>query len=545
MLRIKIKIALIALYIIPFWVYSQTQVGKAPINWYNMDYKTDQVMGISTEKAYPLLKGKSPVPVIVAVIDGGVDIHHQDLKNVLWINENEKQKNGIDNDSNGYVNDTYGWNFIGNSNGENVHYDNLEVTRLIKEYEPKYISVLPSTKLSAKERAEFVAFQKMITDYTNQMDEAQFGEINYNRLKQNLDKILSSTTKTAQNITKKDIDTFKATSEAEKLTLRLAKKEIEKGNFPTFYNEIAEATEYFSTQTKYHLNKNYDSRNIVGDDYKDAYQRFYGNNDVIGPDAEHGTHVAGIIAADRKNDLGVNGVADNVKIMTIRVVPNGDERDKDVANGIRYAVDNGAKVINMSFGKSYSYNKKVVEDAIKYALHKDVLLIHAAGNDGKDLDIYPNYPNKYFTDSLNTITGEASNWITVGATGPKIGDDLLATFSNYGYKTVDVFAPGVDIYSTTPNNQYKYQDGTSMAAPVVTGLAALLRSYYPELTAQEIKQIILNSVTKVDQKVKVKKDGTTKKVYLDEISVSGGIANAYNAIIEANKYLTNKSKQNN
>lgn len=540
MFKYKVSLSILAISILPFLGFAQTD--KAPKNWQNLDYKTDKVMGISTEKAYDLLKGRKSSPVVVAVIDGGVDINHEDLKDVLWINKKDATKTGKDDDKNGYVNDKYGWNFIGNPNGENVNYDNLEVTRLIRNYEPKYISVLPSTKLTAKERNEFVEYQKMITDYTDKMDQAQFGELNYAKLKQNIDKVLSALNKTPKDLTKKDLEAYDTTNDQEKLAIRIAKKEVEKNNFDAFYKDITEATEYFTAQTKYHLNKNYDPRSIVGDDYKDVTQRYYGNNDVKGPDASHGTHVAGIIAAKRNNNIGINGVANNAQIMSIRVVPNGDERDKDVANGIRYAVDNGAKVINMSFGKAYSYNKKAVDDAVKYAMNHDVLLIHAAGNDGKDIDITPNYPNKYFTDADNAVTGEANNWITVGATSWKMGDDLLADFSNYGYKTVDVFAPGVEIYSTMPENEYKNQQGTSMAAPVVAGLAAMIRSYYPELTAQEVKEIIMNSVTKVDQKVKVKKDGSTKKVYLDEVSVSGGIVNAYNAIVEANKYVANKKK---
>ncbi len=240
------------------------------------------------------------------------------------------------------------------------------------------------------------------------------------------------------------------------------------------------------------------------------------------------------------DNKGVNGVADNVQIMAVRLVPNGDERDKDVANGIRYAVDNGARVINMSFGKGYAYNKKAVDEAIKYAESKDVLLVHAAGNDSQDNDIEKNYPTKYFTDSVDAIVGEAKNWITVGATGLKQDADLLASFSNYGYRSVDVFAPGVKINSTIPESKYKENQGTSMAAPVVAGLAAMIRAYYPSLTAEQVKDVIMKSVTKVDQKVKIKKDGNTKRVYLDEISVSGGIVNAYNAIVEANKLVSEK-----
>lgn len=536
----KLFIALLGISILPYSGFSQDKKDKAPANWYNLDYKSDGIMGISTEKAYELLKGRKSTPVIVAVIDGGVDINHEDLKEVLWINKKETSVNGKDDDGNGYIDDKYGWNFLGNANGENVNYDNLEVTRLIRKYEPKYISVLPTTQLSEAERREFVAYQKMISDYTTKMDEAQFGDVNYGRLKQSIEKILAAMGKEAKDVKKEDLDNFKAENDQQKLAIRIAKKEVESGGFEKFYKEIEEATDYFGAQVKYHLNKDYDSRSIIGDHYDDASERNYGNPDVKGPDAEHGTHVAGIIGAKRNNNIGINGVADNVEIMSIRAVPNGDERDKDVANSIRYAVDNGAKVINMSFGKGYYYNKKTVDEAIRYAMDKDVLLVHAAGNDGKNIDITPNYPTKYYTDSVNAITGEAKAWITVGATSWKLDSDLLADFSNYGYKSVDVFAPGVAINSTMPENQYKEQQGTSMAAPVVSGLAAILRSYYPELTAVQVKNIILKSVVKVDQKVKVKQEGSSKKVYLDEISVSGGIANAYNAIVEANKQTSNK-----
>lgn len=538
--KTKLFIALLGISILPYSGFSQDKKDKAPANWYNLDYKTDGIFGISTEKAYELLKGQKSTPVVVAVIDGGVDVNHEDLKEVLWINKKDANTNGKDDDGNGYIDDKYGWNFIGNANGENVNYDNLEVTRLIRKFEPKYISILPSTRLSEAERREFVAYQKMISDYTSKMDEAQFGDLNYGRLKQSIDKVIAKIGKEPKDITKEDLDNFKTENDQQKLAIRIAKKEVEGDGFEKFYKDIEEATDYFGSQVKYHLNKDYDSRSIIGDNYDDATERHYGNPDVKGPDAEHGTHVAGIIGAKRNNNIGINGVADNVEIMSIRVVPNGDERDKDVANGIRYAVDNGARIINMSFGKGYYYNKKTVDDAVRYAMEKDVLLVHAAGNDGKNIDITPNYPNKYYTDSLSAITGEAKGWITVGATSWKMDSDLLADFSNYGYKSVDVFAPGVAINSTMPENQYKDQQGTSMAAPVVSGLAAILRSYYPQLSAEEIKDVILKSVTKVDQKVKVKQDGSSKKVYLDEISVSGGIVNAYNAVVEANKKVSGK-----
>jgi cell wall-associated protease len=540
MRKTKLLIALLGLGIFPFTGIAQDKKDKAPANWYNLDYKTDGIMGVSTEKAYELLKGRKATPVIVAVIDGGVDVYHEDLKDVLWINKKESNKNGKDDDNNGYIDDKYGWNFIGNANGENVNYDNLEVTRLIAKYDPLYASVLPTTKLNETQRREFVNYQKMISDYTSKYDEANFGNTNYGRLKINVDKFVAEIGKEPKDVTKADIDNYKSENRDIKTALSIIKRATEKDSFEKFYEDIKDADEYYGAQIKYHLNKEFAPRHIVGDNYEDATEKYYGNPDVKGPDAGHGTHVAGIIAAKRNNNIGINGVADNVQIMSLRVVPNGDERDKDVANGIRYAVDNGAKIINMSFGKGYFYNKEVVDEAIRYAQEKDVLLVHAAGNDAKDIDINPNYPSKYFTNKENAVTGEASNYLTIGATAWKLDDELLASFSNFGYKSVDLFAPGVAINSTMPENKYKEQQGTSMAAPVASGVAALLRAYYPQLSAKEVKNILMKSVTKVDQKVKIKKDGSTKKVYLDEISVSGGIVNAYNAIVEANNYINSK-----
>src|SRR5690606_6767618 len=294
---------------------------------------------------------------------------------------------------------------------------------------------------------------------------------------------------------------------------------------------LEEGVEHFNNQVNYHLNKKFDSRHIVGDDYENSRERYYGNADVTGPDADHGTHVAGIIGAVRTNDIGIKGVADDVRIMVLRTVPDGDERDKDVANSIRYAVENGAKVINMSFGKAFGKDKQVVDDAVRFAIENDVLLVHAAGNEGQDNDANPNFPNRNFVDSLGINKGEATAWIEVGASQWNNDGDLVASFSNYGRRSVDVFAPGVKIHSTMPGSAYKDQQGTSMAAPVVAGLAALIRSYYPQLPAVEVKRVIMQSVTRVDQRVKVKgPDGRNMRVSMNDICVTGGIVNAYRAL---------------
>jgi subtilisin family serine protease len=520
----------IAILALPFVSLAQNTEDESPIaNWQNLDLKSDGVFGISTEKAYKeIIKGKKSSPIIVAVIDGGIDIEHEDLKKVLWVNQKEIPGNGIDDDKNGYVDDVHGWNFIGSPKA-NIHYDNMEVIRLVNKLEPKYAAALNSTPFTEEERKEFQTYKKVVTDYMAKLQSAQIGLQNTTMIKKYLDEITTKLGK--ENPTSDDFGNYKAENDIESQVIKFIRPELKKVDFKKFYEELKDGIKFYDTQVKYQLNVEFDPRkDSVGDDYANSYERYYGNNNVTGPDAEHGTHVAGIVGAIRNNDLGIKGVADNVKIMAIRTVPDGDERDKDVANSILYAVDNGAKILNMSFGKSYAWDKKVVDDAVKYAVSKGVLLVHAAGNDGKNTEKEDNFPNRLFTDSLGKTMGTAQGWIEVGASGWKNDEDLVASFSNYGGKTVDVFAPGVKINSTMPSSTYKENDGTSMAAPVVAGLAALIWSHYPNFTAVQIKDIIMNSVVKVEQKVKIKEEGDNRRVLLSEISVTGGIVNAYNAL---------------
>lgn len=523
--------------LIPVLSFGQSK-DTPPSNWFNLDLEQDGVLGISTEKAYDLLlKDKKSTPVVVAVIDGGVDVHHEDLKDIIWVNEQDSVATGKDEDGNGYINDKYGWNFIGNTNGENLHYDNLEVTRLVRELEPKYVSVLPSTPLTGEEKREFAEYQRLVTYYAGKTQEARMGQISYTGLKRAVDSMVTKIGK--EHPTLADFNNFKPSGDLEKMALQVIKKELKsEPDFAKFYKQITDGVEYFNNQVDYHLNKDFDPRSVVGDDYENSYERYYGNPDVIGPDADHGTHVAGIIGAVRDNDIGIKGVADNVRIMALRTVPDGDERDKDVANSIRYAVENGAKVINMSFGKAFAKDKKVVDDAVKFAVENDVLLVHAAGNDGQDNDANPNFPNRNYVDSLGLNQGEAQTWIEVGASRWNNDNELVASFSNYGRRSVDVFAPGVKIHSTMPGSTYEDQQGTSMAAPVVAGLAALIRSYYPELPATEVKRIIMQSVTRVDQRVKVTgADGRSSRVSMNDICVTGGVVNAYRAILLAEETM--------
>ena len=530
---IKKFVCLSMMAILPFVSLAQ-EIEKPKANWQNLDLKTDGVFGISTEKAYKeLLKGKTSKPVIVAVIDGGIDEDHEDLNKVIWVNAKEIADNNVDEDKNGYADDVYGWNFIGSAKG-NVQYDNMELVRLVRKLQPKYAAALNSTPFSDKERKEFLLYQKLITDYMEKLQNAQMGLANTTIFKRYTEEIVAKMKVDKPVLS--DFENYKPANDIEGQVLKAIKSELKKNpDFSKLKEDVDEGLKYYDTMVKYHLNLDFNARDIVGDDYSNSNERLYGNADVTGPDAEHGTHVGGIIGAIRNNELGINGVADNVRIMAIRAVPDGDERDKDVANSIRYAVDNGAKVINMSFGKAYSWDKKVVDEAVKYAMDNDVLLVHAAGNDALNTDKEDNFPSKHFVDSLGVNMGKAAAWLEVGASGWKNDESILADFSNYGKKSVDVFAPGVKINSTFPNSTYKENDGTSMASPVVAGLAALIRSYYPGLSAVQVKDAIMKSVIKVDTKVKIKDEGTSKKVPFSELSVSRGIVNAYNALQLAQK----------
>lgn len=500
-------------------------------NWQNLDLKTDSTFGISTEKAYKeLLKGKKSTPVIVAVIDGGVDLNHEDLKRVIWTNKKEVAGNGVDDDKNGYVDDIHGWNFLGGKDGKSIEFETLELTRLVRRDNARFAGVTAST-VAEKDKAAYEAFLKNREEVEKELATAKSNLAGISGFKNILDGVVKKIGK--ENPTVEDWNNYSPQGAQETRIKETILNVLKEMDFKTFYDtQIAEGYKYYYNQVNYNYNVDYNPRDIVGDNPNDSKERFYGNNDIKGPDALHGSHVAGIIGADRTNKIGIMGVADNVLIMGVRNTPNGDERDKDVANAIRYAADNGAKVLNMSFGKSYSWDKAAVDEAVKYAVSKDVLLVHAAGNDNKDIDVENNFPNATYLDGK-----VASSWLTVGASGPKDDEMLKAAFSNYGKTSVDVFAPGVSILSTVPdNNQYKEEDGTSMAAPIVSGLAALIRSYYPKLSAVQVKEIIMKSVVKVNRSVKNMKGADTVEIPFADLCVSGGIVNTYNALKLASTY---------
>ncbi|MCS6991452.1 MAG: S8 family peptidase [Chitinophagales bacterium] len=491
--------------------------------WFLLDPQRDGVYGAAVQRAYQeLLKDKTGQTVVVAVLDGGTDITHEDLKSVLWRNSGEQEGNGLDDDRNGYVDDVHGWNFIGGKNGS-VQYDQMELTRLYKMMLDRYGTQGPPP--SDPNHAEYL---RLRFAYEQKVAETEKEYQLYSGLYRNM-KLLQELVGTQDPPLDQllNLDTLPDSLTA--TVFLLSGILDEETSFLSLYEALGEYVKHLETGRQYHYNLNFDPRPLVGDNYLDASERYYGNADVAGPDATHGTHVAGIIAADRTNQTGTMGVADNVRIMVLRCVPDGDERDKDVANSIRYAVDHGARIINMSFGKSYSFNKQVVDNAVRYAMQKDVLIVHGAGNDHLNTDKTSVYPNPYFADG-----GKATNFINVGASTP---DGKPADFSNYGKKTVDVFAPGVNIYSTVPENKYRSLQGTSMAAPVVAGTAALIRSYYPQLTAEQIRKILIKSVTKMKGKAPL--PGSGKRVRWKRLCVSAGIVNAYQALLLAERFSRN------
>jgi len=531
------NISILLLFLIAGFV-TNLNAQPVPRDWHMMDYQKDHVYGISIEKAYTeLLKNKKSTPVVVAIIDSGIDTLHQDLKGVLWHNPRTKANNP-DNDKNSYEGDVFGWNFIGGKDPKNnVTKDTEESLRFYFKYKERFVNVTSENQLKKNDRKLYQDWTRSKAGLLAKTKEGKVIVLINNTLGLCEEfNILFKKEQNKQIYTLTDLNEYK--TEDLKLSSHLKSyiKLLKNRKVGTTNIQFAEML----NQKKDSLNKlqrisdtllvNYRDK-IVGDNYNDFNDRFYGNNNIMAGDCMHGTHVAGIIGAVRNNGVGMNGVADNVKLMMIRTIPDGDEHDKDVALAIRYAVDNGAKIINMSFGKAFSPERKWVEKAIRYASRKNVLIVKSAGNDGVNCDSIVFYPTAKYMNSNKIVP----NVITVGASGPGTKETgIVAPFSNYGKIMVDVFAPGTSIYSTVPGgNKYKMMDGTSMASPVVTGLAAVLKSYYPHLSAKKIKRIIEESVTKINEPVG--KPNSKEKVSMTELCRSGGIVNAYEAIKLAEK----------
>jgi len=533
---------------LPFYSIAQSDstgtdsVKVAPNDWFELDRATTGYYGISLDKAYDFLKGRQSKTIVVAVIDGGVDTLQEDLKSILWHNPGEIPHNGIDDDHNGYIDDVYGWNFIGGKDGRNLHQDSEEAARLYWKLKSKYDSTnVDTATMDTGQKVEYATYlraKKVVTQGINPAELMQMKRIL--PILEKGDSVIGKdlgktefTCKDVKDYTSDDINAKMAAAIYSNIGKMNDNYGITNTDILSDLRSQIRKGDAATTPPK-------DFRDeIVKDNPNDINDRYYGNNDVMAGTPSHGTHCSGIIAAVRNNGIGMNGVADNVRIMMVRAVPDGDEHDKDIANAIRYAVDNGAEVISMSFGKGFSPQKTWVDDAVKYAQSKGVLLVHAAGNDAKDIDSVENFPNPVYLDK----SGVASNFITVGASGDPTNGGFTASFSNYGKKSVDLFAPGVNIYSTLPDNKYGNYSGTSMATPVVAGVAALVLEYFPDLSAEQLKYVIDNSVQPITEKVKV--PGTDDMVSLSDLCISGGEVNAYNAVKLAATLKGERTKSDN
>lgn len=477
----------------------------------------DTIPGMSVTRAYEEVLGKDRgETVVVAVVDSGIDLEHEDLDGVIWTNTDEIPNNGKDDDNNGYIDDVHGYNFLGEA-----YHEQLEAARILRLNLGDTILQSKAAKVLDKDRNEAQSNKMRYEQILGAVEEADLAVKNHLGISD------SYTQEQVMGIQSED-----PTLQQHLAVIR------QMYNFADSIDEVLsqlkEGIAYFSDRLTYHFNVSFNGREVVGDNPYDLNNRGYGNGNPNNrvTDESHGTHVAGIIAAERGNGIGVDGVADNVRIMSVRTVPDGDEYDKDVALAIRYAVDNGARIINASFGKAFSPNSDWVVEALAYAAKKDVLFVHAAGNDALDLDNpkNTNYPNDQVADGPEFV----DNVITVGSLDSSYGTDMVSGFSNYGKTSVDVFAPGGQIYSTMPGNVYEFQGGTSMAAPAVSGIAAMIRSRFPKLNASEVKKIILASGLAISPKV-VLGGSIENTKSLNEACRTGRIANLYNAMLLADQ----------
>ncbi|WP_062055909.1 S8 family serine peptidase [Aquimarina longa] len=507
------------------------------LNWHHKDIIDDTIPGISLDKAYKKILNKKKLDnVIIAIIDQQVEINHEDLKDQIWNNPKEIPDNNIDDDNNGYIDDIHGWNFLGNSKGENIIRANYEFVRVIRKFDSTFKNKRKE-HISSKQKANFLIYKQAQKSYEKKLkfakkeqEYADFLVRNYPKSKK-----LLKTFFPQENYTLQQVDSLykvhKENSELGKLIYFMY--DYLKYNLSKDW--IIETKKTADERLSKLMNFKYNDRSILGDDPNNLADNEYGNNIVnkYSKILYHGTNVTGVIASTRDNNIGAQGILNNCKIMVLSVSPIGDENDKDISLAIKYAVDNGAKIINMSFGKDFSINKKWVNEAIKYASEKDVLIVSSAGNESRNLD----NQNIYHVNDTEYSTGNeiSNNFLLIGSSTYSLDKNLKKSSSNYGKSNVDLFAPGHNIYTTSPlEEKYKFTTGSSYSSAIVSGIAALIRSCYPDLKAFQIKEILMKSGISYNIDVEMTlKDNTKKMIPFSDLSKSGKIVNAYNALLMA------------
>jgi cell wall-associated protease len=504
--------------------------------WYYFDLSSDSIPGISLERAkQEQLINKKGKKVLLALIDGDIDTQHEMIKDYLWKNEYEIPNNGLDDDLNGYIDDLNGWNFWGNRNTADINdKSQYEYVRIINKLDP-YFKNKSIDNISSDSLAMFQMYLKAKKRYQKEYD-TQIVEMRsfiseleeaYYHQKDTILKVYPDLTFQIDSIKKIKSDNKRINTIKDNLIYYL-NVDIENG--------IEGLKRRLSFDENCYLNFDFKDRFIVNDDVNDLFDVNYGNPKINYPNhfGNHGTSVLSQITSifkfvDNKN----------LKIMTLLTAVYGNEHDKDIALAIKYAVNNGAQIIVFTMSKEFSSHNEWVKEAIEYAASKDVLIIKAAGNYGYNLSLNDYYPNDKNTDETEFV----NNFINVGASTKNLNKNLIADFSCYSDKEVDIMAPGSEITIAIQNNQYEISDGTSFAAPIVAGIAALLKSYYPDLKAHEIKEILMESGTVIDLEVEIKDEqGNPKKVPFSSLSKSGKIVNAYQALVLAQRYQKNKKK---
>ncbi len=539
----------------------ETQKKQSELDWFNCSFDQDSVYGAEVNKAYNYLKAnkkKAKKRPVVALIGTGMDVEHEDLKQAIWVNPKEK-RNQKDDDKNGLTDDINGWNFIGGKDGQVMEALTREGEREFFRLKDKYADYISDGKKYYKivnGKRQEVPAPENIKEYKyyrfKVMPESRIGGA-YGGLQ--LSYVIEEYVEKFDKDMKKRFPGKELTVEefqscydpkAEKDSLSEVAFVFTAYSFSLYntdkwepvYQNMGKRSVETAKKSYEEALKKYGSdhrKEIVGDNPLDINDTHYGNNVLLTSDAATGVMQAGVIAAKRDNGIGSNGIADNAEIMTLRIHPGeGEPYLKDMALAIRYAVSHGADVIVLPEQNAIypEEQKQWITDALKEAEKKGALVIVPVWNSSVDMD-----KNEFFPNRKMSKEGELTNFMVV-ASSDKNGNPVLNT--NYGATTLDIYAPGTDIYSSYMGDTYQKGSGEGMASATVAGVAALVKSYFPQLTGSQIRDILLKSVTSrkgVEVEKGIRVDGTlSQDLFLfEDLCLSGGIVNAYQAILEAEK----------
>lgn len=538
---------------------NEEQKKQADLDWYNCSFDKDGVYGAEVNKAYDFLKGKKiKKRPVVALIGSGMDIEHEDLKQAIWVNPKEKA-DGKDNDKNGLVDDINGWNFLGGKDGQVMEATMREGDREFLRLKDKYADYIFDGK----------NYNKVIDGkLTKVADPENIEEYNYYRnqvlpespmagtysgwqltyiLKAYADKFdqMMKERFPGKELTEADFSICydpkaprDSLSEVSFMMCAMGFGVYKTDKWETVYAGIKSGAQIEQAKAEYERKVGQfgaDGRkDIIGDNYLDINYNKYGNNVLLTADAAIGTMEAGIIVAKRENGLGGNGIMDQAEIMTLRVAANGEPYLKDIALAIRYAVDHQADIIMLPVQNTLypEDQKKWISEALEYAESKGVFCITPAWEGAQDLAVETYYPNRWMTGKK-----ELTNLMVV-CSSDKNGNPSMN--SNYGAKEVDLYAPGMEIYSTYTGDTYQSGTGLGLAAATTVGVAALIKAYYPHLTGTQIRNILLETVTsrkdaEVEKGIIVDGKPTQDLFLFGDLCLSGGIINAYQAVVAADK----------